>query len=143
LVIVAASFFLEGVSRPRRVTVVNLSILPLNALLAWALSGGQLGLPVMGAVGAARRLRSHRRSARSGWSSPPGHCRAPASAVCTICRELAWRGVPGGGALRLAGSGWCRRSPRGSSCRLLDPDRALDPARDNHRACFPDRLLDP
>ncbi len=53
LVIVAASFFLEGVSRPRRVTVVNLSILPLNAVLAWGLSGGHLGLPAMGAVGAA------------------------------------------------------------------------------------------
>jgi MATE family multidrug resistance protein len=53
LIIVAASFFLEGVSRPRRVTVVNLSILPLNALLAWVLATGQLGLPVMGAVGAA------------------------------------------------------------------------------------------
>jgi MATE family multidrug resistance protein len=53
LMIVAASFFLEGVSRPRRVAVVNLSILPLNALLAWAMSGGHLGLPAMGAVGAA------------------------------------------------------------------------------------------
>ncbi len=53
LVIVAASFFLEGVSRPRRVTIVNLAILPLNAVLAWALSGGHLGLPAMGAVGAA------------------------------------------------------------------------------------------
>ncbi|MES2442670.1 MAG: MATE family efflux transporter [Pseudomonadota bacterium] len=53
MVIVAASFFLEGVSRPRRVTVINLSILPLNALLAWAMSGGHLGLPAMGAVGAA------------------------------------------------------------------------------------------
>lgn len=53
LVIVAVSYFLEGVSRPRRVMVVNLSILPLNALLAWALSGGHLGLPALGAVGAA------------------------------------------------------------------------------------------
>lgn len=53
LVIVAVSFFLEGVSRPRRVMVVNLSILPLNALLAWALSGGHLGMPALGAVGAA------------------------------------------------------------------------------------------
>ena len=53
LLIVAASFFLEGVSRPRRVMVVNLSILPLNALLAWALSGGHLGFPALGAVGAA------------------------------------------------------------------------------------------
>jgi MATE family multidrug resistance protein len=53
LLIIAASFFLEGVSRPRRVTVVNLAILPLNAVLAWALSGGHLGLPALGAVGAA------------------------------------------------------------------------------------------
>ncbi|AJP74672.1 multidrug transporter MATE [Sphingomonas hengshuiensis] len=52
-VVIAASFFLEGVSRPRRVTVVNLAILPLNALLAWALSAGHLGLPMLGAVGAA------------------------------------------------------------------------------------------
>jgi multidrug resistance protein, MATE family len=53
LLIVAASFFLEGVSRPRRVTAVNLAILPVNALLAWALATGQLGLPALGAVGAA------------------------------------------------------------------------------------------
>ncbi len=53
LLIVTASFFLEGVSRARRVTVVNLAILPLNAVLAWALSGGHLGLPQLGAVGAA------------------------------------------------------------------------------------------
>ena len=53
LIMIATSFFLEGVSRPKRVTVINLSILPLNALLAWALSGGHLGLPALGAVGAA------------------------------------------------------------------------------------------
>ena len=53
LLIVCASFFLEGVSRPRRVALVNLSILPLNALLAWALSGGHWGLPQLGAAGAA------------------------------------------------------------------------------------------
>ncbi len=53
LVIVAASFFLEGVSRPRRVMAVNLSILPFNALLAWILATGQFGLPAYGAVGAA------------------------------------------------------------------------------------------
>ncbi|WP_448662584.1 MATE family efflux transporter [Sphingomonas sp. CJ20] len=53
LVMIAASFFLEGVSRPQRVTVVNLAILPVNALLAWALAGGHLGLPMLGAVGAA------------------------------------------------------------------------------------------
>ncbi|PTQ13601.1 MATE family efflux transporter [Sphingomonas oleivorans] len=49
----AAAHFLEGVSRPRRVTVVNLAMLPLNALLAWAWVGGHLGLPALGAVGAA------------------------------------------------------------------------------------------
>lgn len=53
LVNVAAAFFLEGVSRPRRVTVVNLAVLPVNALLAWALSAGHFGLPALGAVGAA------------------------------------------------------------------------------------------
>lgn len=53
LLIVAASFFLEGVSRPRRVAAVNLAILPLNALLAWAWSGGHLGFAEYGAVGAA------------------------------------------------------------------------------------------
>lgn len=52
LVIIAASFFLEGISRPGRVTVVNLSILPFNAVLAWALAGGHLGAPVLGAFGA-------------------------------------------------------------------------------------------
>lgn len=53
LIIIAASNFLEGISRPRRVMAVNLAILPLNALLAWAWSGGHLGLPRLGAVGAA------------------------------------------------------------------------------------------
>ena len=49
----SASFFLEGVSRPRRVMAVNLTVLPVNALLAWAWSGGHLGLPQWGAIGAA------------------------------------------------------------------------------------------
>lgn len=53
LVMLAASFFLEGVSRPQRVTVVNLATLPINGVLAWALATGQFGLPVLGAVGAA------------------------------------------------------------------------------------------
>ena len=53
LLIVAASFFLEGISRPRRVMAVNLGVLPFNALLAWGLAAGHLGLPPMGAVGAA------------------------------------------------------------------------------------------
>jgi MATE family multidrug resistance protein len=53
LLIVGASYFLEGISRPRRVMVVNLGVLPFNALLAWVLAAGHLGLPPMGAVGAA------------------------------------------------------------------------------------------
>lgn len=53
LISLAISFFLEGVSRPRRVMVINLTILPFNALLAWAWSGGHFGLPATGAVGAA------------------------------------------------------------------------------------------
>lgn len=53
MVIIAASFFLEGISRPRRAMVINLAILPVNAVLAWAWSGGHLGLPALGAVGAA------------------------------------------------------------------------------------------
>lgn len=53
LLSVVITFFLEGVSRPRRVMVVNLSILPINAVLAWVLATGQFGLPAMGAVGAA------------------------------------------------------------------------------------------
>jgi MATE family multidrug resistance protein len=52
-VLAASSYFLEGISRPRRVMAVNLIILPLNALLAWAWVGGHLGLPALGAVGAA------------------------------------------------------------------------------------------
>lgn len=53
LVSIAASFFLEGISRPRRVTVVNLATLPINALLAWVLADGHFGAPALGAVGAA------------------------------------------------------------------------------------------
>jgi len=52
-VLAASSYFLEGISRPRRVMAVNLTMLPVNALLAWAWVGGHLGLPAMGAVGAA------------------------------------------------------------------------------------------
>lgn len=53
LVQIATAFFLEGVSRPARVTAANLAVLPVNALLAWMLSGGHMGFPVMGAIGAA------------------------------------------------------------------------------------------
>lgn len=53
LISIAGSMFLEGVSRPRRVAVVNLIQLPINGVLAWAWSGGHWGLPALGAVGAA------------------------------------------------------------------------------------------
>ena len=53
LLLGAASYFLEGISRPRRVMTVNLVMLPLNGLLAWAWVGGHFGLPALGAVGAA------------------------------------------------------------------------------------------
>src|SRR3546814_18405435 len=43
LVIVAASYFLEGISRPRRVLVVNLGVLPFNALFAWVVLGRATG----------------------------------------------------------------------------------------------------
>lgn len=52
-ILAASTYFLEGISRPRRVMTVNLTMLPLNALLAWAWVGGRLGFPAMGAVGAA------------------------------------------------------------------------------------------
>jgi len=53
LMLAASSYFLEGISRPRRVMAVNLTMLPVNALLAWAWVGGHFGLPALGAVGAA------------------------------------------------------------------------------------------
>lgn len=53
LAIIAIANFFEAISRPRRVAAINLAILPLNALLAWAWSGGHLGFPAMGAEGAA------------------------------------------------------------------------------------------
>ena len=37
LTTIAASFFLEAISRPRRVMVVNLAVLPLNAVLAFSI----------------------------------------------------------------------------------------------------------
>ena len=49
----ASSYFLEGISRPQRVMAVNLAMLPVNGLLAWAWVGGHFGLPALGAVGAA------------------------------------------------------------------------------------------
>jgi len=53
MLLIACGYFLEGVSAPRRVLAVNLATLPLNALLAWAMTLGHFGLPAMGAFGAA------------------------------------------------------------------------------------------
>ncbi|UZK65304.1 MATE family efflux transporter [Sphingomonas sp. M1-B02] len=104
LVIVAASFFLEGVSRPRRVAVVNLSILPLNALLAWMLAGGHMGLPAMGAVGAALATAIASAIGAVGmvvaaWTLPRAKQRGVHDLRTLATRET-WRG-----ALRLAGFG--------------------------------------
>lgn len=104
LIMVAASFFLEGVSRPRRVTTVNLAILPVNALLAWALSGGHLGLPALGAVGAAAATAIASALGAIGmvaaaWTLP----RAKARGVHDLS-HAAWRAVPAG-AVRLAAFG--------------------------------------
>jgi MATE family multidrug resistance protein len=53
LVMASTGYFLEGISRPARVTVVNLLTLPVNALLAWLLVGGHGGFSAHGAVGGA------------------------------------------------------------------------------------------
>jgi MATE family multidrug resistance protein len=52
-VLAATSYFLEGISQPRRVMAVNLVMLPLNAVLAYAWVDGHFGLPAAGAPGAA------------------------------------------------------------------------------------------
>lgn len=49
----AASYFMEGISRPRVAMWINIATLPLNALFAWVLIGGRFGLPALGAGGAA------------------------------------------------------------------------------------------
>lgn len=119
-VLAGASYFLEGISRPRRVMAVNLLMLPVNALLAWAWVGGHFGLPAWGAVGAACATaavswvgallmlmliwtlpRAQERQVRD-WS-PPALRRALAGVP-----RLAWFGlVPAiGAALELAGFAW-------------------------------------
>jgi MATE family multidrug resistance protein len=52
-ILCAAAYSLEGVSQPRRPMVVNLTMLPINAVLAWAWAGGHWGFPAEGAAGAA------------------------------------------------------------------------------------------
>lgn len=50
---IAASYFLEGISRPRIAMWINIASFPVNALLAWVLIYGKFGLPALGAGGAA------------------------------------------------------------------------------------------
>ena len=101
LTIIAASFFLEGIARPRRVMVVNLAILPVNAVLAWAWSSGHLGLPAWGAVGAAAATASASAIGAMAmlattWTTP----RAAERGVRNVSRASWAAAVPG--ALRLA-----------------------------------------
>ena len=49
----AASYWLEGLSRPRVAMWINLATLPLNALLSWLLIFGHGPWPALGATGAA------------------------------------------------------------------------------------------
>ena len=49
----ALAYFLEGCSRPRRVMAINVAMLPVNALLAWAWVGGHGPFSALGATGAA------------------------------------------------------------------------------------------
>ena len=114
-VLAACSYFLEGISRPRRVMAVNLAILPLNALLAWAWVGGHLGLPALGAVGAAYATAT----ASSAGAVMilllcAGVCRGRKRAVYATGRPrrcgARWRACRA-----WPGSAWCRRSPPGSS----------------------------
>ena len=101
LVLIAAGFFLEGISRPGRVAAVNLSILPINAVLAWALAGGHLGLPAWGAVGAAAATAvsaviGAAAMLAAAWRLPRASARRLRSWA-----SADWRVVPAG-ALRLA-----------------------------------------
>lgn len=72
LLSLAAGFFLEGIARPRRVMVVQLLTLPINAALAWR---GRAGISVCrrgGPSARRRRPRWPRRLRRAGYSSPCG-----------------------------------------------------------------------
>jgi MATE family multidrug resistance protein len=53
LMFIATSFFLEGINRPRAGMIVSLTGVAVNAGLNWLLIYGNLGLPEMGAAGAA------------------------------------------------------------------------------------------
>jgi MATE family multidrug resistance protein len=94
----ATSYFLEGVSRPRRVMVVNLATLPLNALLAWAWVGGHFGLTARGAVGAVLATAVVSGIGAAGmlyaaWSLPDAEARGVRDIGRAAWRR-AWRAIP-------------------------------------------------
>ncbi len=119
-ILAASSYFLEGISRPQRVMAVNLTMLPLNGILAWAWVGGQLGLPAMGAVGAAYATAAASWVGAAAmlvliWRLPRAEARRvrdwSGAALARAARgvpRLAWFGlVPAIGAgLELAGFAW-------------------------------------
>lgn len=97
-ILAAASYFLEGISRPRRVMAVNLAMLPLNALLAWAWVGGHLGLPALGAVGAAFATATVSTLGAAFilwlcWTAPAAESRGVRDGSAAALRR-AWDGVP-------------------------------------------------
>ncbi|WP_242185442.1 MATE family efflux transporter [Sphingomonas sp. CARO-RG-8B-R24-01] len=101
MISIAASFFLEGISRPRRVTVVNLATLPINALLAWALADGHLGAPALGAVGAAAATAIASLLGAAGMLAVAWTTRDAQAREIRVMTLSAWRAaVPG--AVRLA-----------------------------------------
>ena len=114
-ILAASSYFLEGISRPQRVMTVNLAMLPLNGLLAWAWVGGRLGFPATGAVGAAYATAAASWLGAAAmliliWRLP----RADRAQGAGLVRRGAWRGRRAA-CLAWPGSVWCRRSGRGWS----------------------------
>ncbi|CAN5221099.1 MATE family efflux transporter [soil metagenome] len=120
LVMTAAAYWLEGISRPRAVMAVNLGMLPVNGVLAWALSGGHLGLPLLGAVGAALATLICVWGAAilmlvAVWNADADGSRQVRD-TSRAAWTLAWRGVPAlasfgvvpaiAAALELAGFSW-------------------------------------
>ena len=99
------SYFLEGISQPMRVTLVNLAVLPINAVLAWAMSGGHLGFAPGGAAGAAVATLIASALSASGlaaavWFLPQAQARGVRDFT-----PLAWAGVlRGAGAMLVFGA---------------------------------------
>lgn len=119
-ILAASSYFLEGISRPRRVMAVNLGMLPVNALLAWAWATGEFGFPAMGAVGAALATATVSAGGAAAmlvlcWRLPRASERGVRD-LSGAALARAWAGLPGlawfglvpavAAALELAGFSW-------------------------------------